>query len=116
MEQQKIVRHQAPRNFARCIGKFAVPISWVFVRSEPMTTEKFVLNKRLFNNMIVIEADFKPWNDTVEYIAIGPMFSELPESEHCVPEYVVVIDKDGRAIFDYKKGVTCSSKSYQPQE
>jgi len=75
----------------RCMGRFFVG-------------EKFLMNDqhgaaRIFQGMVVLQADHRYDRMGTEYLATGEMFDEIPEGE-MAPLYDVVVDEaDGSVQF-----------------
>lgn len=73
-------------------GRFSIRDSWLL----PKDFERTV---RVFEGMIIIEAKPNIMADRIDYLAIGPMFSEVEEG--CEPlVYGVMIDNQGLVHFD----------------
>lgn len=50
--------------------------------------------RQIMGSCTIIRVDYRPANDELDYLAISPLFNEIPFGQRC-PEYVFSRNEDG---------------------
>lgn len=85
-------------DYKRHLGRFRIPQQWVWPEKDVDQNALDTIGK-LFKNMVILKCENKFYMNSIEYEGYSPFFSVVKEGD-AIPEYHVVLERDGTARFD----------------